>query len=108
MVYAAGDQNSLMEESTQAASRREEMIKMYHACKDALQLVQDVNLKTGTVDWFCWCRKCTFLCVHCVCVHVNFDSCSKKFNNKNIVAQLYNLILVSIQWIISITYYTQN
>ena len=47
MVYAAGDQNSLMEESREAASRREEMIKMYHACKDALSLVQDINLKTG-------------------------------------------------------------
>ncbi|XP_003386672.1 PREDICTED: dynamin-1-like isoform X2 [Amphimedon queenslandica] len=46
MIYAAGDQNSLMEESKEAATRREEMIKMYHACKDALGLVQDINVKT--------------------------------------------------------------
>lgn len=47
MIYAAGDQNSLMEESKEAATRREEMIKMYHACKEALKLVQDINVKTG-------------------------------------------------------------
>ena len=51
MIYAAGDQNSLMEESKEAATRREEMIKMYHACKSALQLVQDINLKTGSYNY---------------------------------------------------------
>ncbi len=52
-VYASGDQNSLMEESKEAAVRREEMIKMYHSCKNALQLVQDVNLKTGMYTSTC-------------------------------------------------------
>lgn len=46
MIYSAGDQGALMEESKESAAKREEMIKMYHACKDALQLVQDVNIKT--------------------------------------------------------------
>ena len=46
MIYSAGDQNSLMEESKEAAQKREEMIKMYHACKEALNLVNDVNMKT--------------------------------------------------------------
>ena len=47
MIYSSGDQNQLMEESSESAQRREEMIRMYHACKDALTLVQDIGAKTG-------------------------------------------------------------
>lgn len=47
MIYASGDQNQLMEESSASAQRREEMVRMYHACKDALTLVQDIGAKTG-------------------------------------------------------------
>lgn len=46
MIYSAGDQDSLMEESVEAARRREEMIAMYHTCKDALGLISDVSTKT--------------------------------------------------------------
>lgn len=47
MIYSAGDQNEMMEESKEAAMRREEMIKMYHTCKDALDIIADVSAKTG-------------------------------------------------------------
>ena len=47
MIYASGNQDSLMEESTESARRRDETIKMYHTCKDALQLISDVSTKTG-------------------------------------------------------------
>lgn len=49
MIYAAGNQDSLMEESSQAAQRREEMVRMYHTCKDALQLISEVSTRTGKV-----------------------------------------------------------
>ena len=45
MIYSAGDQNELMEESQQAAKKREEMIHMYKTCKDALHLISNVNSK---------------------------------------------------------------
>ncbi len=47
MIYSAGDQDNLMEESQEAERRREEMIHMYHTCKDALSLISDVSTKTG-------------------------------------------------------------
>lgn len=47
MIYSAGDQDQMMEESQEAAQRREEMIRMYHCCKDALTLISDVSTKTG-------------------------------------------------------------
>ena len=47
MIYSAGNQDSLMEESQQAAQRREEMIRMYHTCKDALQMISEVSTRTG-------------------------------------------------------------
>ena len=49
MIYSAGNQESLMEESQQAAQRREEMIRMYHTCKDALQLISEVSSRTGNL-----------------------------------------------------------
>ena len=47
MIYASGNQDSLMEESTESARRRDETIKMYHTCKDALQLISEVSSRTG-------------------------------------------------------------
>jgi len=47
MIYAAGNQDDMMEESQEAARRRDEMIRMYHTCKDALMLISDVSSKTG-------------------------------------------------------------
>ena len=47
MIYASGNQDSLMEESTESARRRDETIKMYHTCRDALQLISEVSSKTG-------------------------------------------------------------
>ena len=49
MIYASGDQDSLMEESQEAAMRRDEMIRMYHSCKDALSHISEVSRKTGTI-----------------------------------------------------------
>ncbi|XP_055335597.1 dynamin-1-like [Paramacrobiotus metropolitanus] len=45
-MYAAGDQNSLMEESMEEAVRREEMLRMYDACKEALRIIGDVTVQT--------------------------------------------------------------
>ena len=35
-----------MEESPEEAQRREEMLRMYHACKEALTIIGDVNMAT--------------------------------------------------------------
>ncbi|KAL7036044.1 hypothetical protein ACKWTF_008670 [Chironomus riparius] len=45
-LYASGDQNQMMEESPEAASKREEMLRMYHACKEALRIIGDVTMAT--------------------------------------------------------------
>ena len=45
-IYSSGDQASLMEESPEEAQRREEMLRMYHACKEALTIIGDVNMST--------------------------------------------------------------
>lgn len=37
-----------MEESPEEASKREEMLRMYHACKDALRIIGDVSMATVT------------------------------------------------------------
>lgn len=36
----------MMEESELEAQRREEMLRMYHACKEALRIISDVNMST--------------------------------------------------------------
>ncbi|CAI8037764.1 Dynamin-1 [Geodia barretti] len=46
MIYAAGDQSEMMEESQEATLRREDMIHMYHTCNEALSLIRDVTSKT--------------------------------------------------------------
>lgn len=41
-------QDSMMEESPEEAMKREEMLRMYHACKEALQIIGDVSMATVT------------------------------------------------------------
>ncbi|XP_037619570.1 dynamin-2-like isoform X4 [Sebastes umbrosus] len=45
-LYVAGDQGSLMEESPEQAQRRDEMLRMYHALKEALVLIGDISTTT--------------------------------------------------------------
>ena len=39
-------QASMMEESQEEAHKREEMLRMYHACKEALKIIGDVSMAT--------------------------------------------------------------
>jgi len=45
-LYGVGSPNELMEESEDETRRREELLGMYHACKDALKTISEVNAKT--------------------------------------------------------------
>ncbi|XP_022066659.1 dynamin-3 isoform X10 [Acanthochromis polyacanthus] len=45
-LYSTGDQNSLMEESADQAQRRDEMLRMYHALKEALHIIGDISANT--------------------------------------------------------------
>ncbi|XP_058612221.1 dynamin-2 isoform X3 [Onychostoma macrolepis] len=45
-LYSSGDQSSLMEESAEQAQRRDEMLRMYHALKEALHIIGDVSTST--------------------------------------------------------------
>lgn len=45
-LYASGDQASMMEEAPEEAQKREDMLRMYHACKDALRIIGDVSMAT--------------------------------------------------------------
>ncbi|XP_044036767.1 dynamin-3 isoform X3 [Siniperca chuatsi] len=45
-LYSSGDQNSLMEESVDQAQRRDEMLRMYHALKEALHIIGDITVNT--------------------------------------------------------------
>ena len=36
----------MMEESPEEAHKREEMLRMYHACKEALRIIGDVSMAT--------------------------------------------------------------
>ncbi|XP_029292727.1 dynamin-2 isoform X4 [Cottoperca gobio] len=45
-LYSSGDQNSLMEESADQAQRRDEMLRMYHALKEALLIIGDISTST--------------------------------------------------------------
>ena len=38
----------MMEESEEEAMKREEMLRMYHACKEALRIIGDVSMATVT------------------------------------------------------------
>lgn len=46
-LYSAGDQSTLMEESPEEAHKREELLRMYHACKEALNIIGDVSMHTS-------------------------------------------------------------
>ncbi|XP_052221466.1 dynamin-1-like isoform X2 [Dreissena polymorpha] len=45
-LYSTCDQNSMMEESPEETMRREELLRMYHATKEALQIIGDVSVST--------------------------------------------------------------
>ncbi|XP_068913132.1 dynamin isoform X1 [Tenebrio molitor] len=45
-IYASGDQSQMMEEAPEEAQKREEMLRMYHACKEALRIIGDVSMAT--------------------------------------------------------------
>jgi dynamin GTPase len=47
-LYASGDQTQMMEESAEEAVKREEMMRMYQACKEALRIIGDVSMATVT------------------------------------------------------------
>ncbi|KAJ8898472.1 hypothetical protein PR048_003832 [Dryococelus australis] len=47
-LYASGDQAQMMEESPEEALKREEMLRMYHACKESLRIIGDVSMATVT------------------------------------------------------------
>lgn len=45
-LYSSADQNSLMEESAEQAQRRDDMLRMYHALKEALHIIGDISTST--------------------------------------------------------------
>ncbi|KAK3782580.1 hypothetical protein RRG08_028075 [Elysia crispata] len=45
-LYSAGDQGQMMEESAEEGQRREELLRMYHATKEALQIIGEVSTST--------------------------------------------------------------
>uniref|UniRef100_A0A8C5JSL4 Coactivator associated arginine methyltransferase 1 n=1 Tax=Junco hyemalis TaxID=40217 RepID=A0A8C5JSL4_JUNHY len=45
-LYSSSDQGSLMEESAEQAQRRDEMLRMYHALKEALAIIGDISTST--------------------------------------------------------------
>ncbi|XP_030635627.1 dynamin-2 isoform X1 [Chanos chanos] len=45
-LYSSGDQSSLMEESVEQAQHRDEMLRMYHALKEALHIIGDISTST--------------------------------------------------------------
>uniref|UniRef100_A0A8D0CC66 dynamin GTPase n=1 Tax=Scleropages formosus TaxID=113540 RepID=A0A8D0CC66_SCLFO len=42
-LYSCGDQNALMEESAEQAQHRDEMLRMYHALREALSIIGDIS-----------------------------------------------------------------
>merc|ERR1719264_1678320 len=45
-LYSTGDTQGMTEESADEALRREEMLRMYHACKEALKIIGDISTAT--------------------------------------------------------------
>jgi len=45
-LYSSGDQSRMMEESAEEEQRRTAMLKTYHACKEALDIISEVNIST--------------------------------------------------------------
>uniref|UniRef100_A0A2K5DF53 dynamin GTPase n=1 Tax=Aotus nancymaae TaxID=37293 RepID=A0A2K5DF53_AOTNA len=54
-LYSCGDQNTLMEESAEQAQRRDEMLRMYHALKEALSIIARLCPRPWTTPG-CRCR----------------------------------------------------
>lgn len=48
-LYATSDTATMMEESADEALKREEMLRQYHACKEAMKIIGDVSMATVTV-----------------------------------------------------------
>ncbi|XP_060916926.1 dynamin-1a isoform X11 [Labrus mixtus] len=49
-LYSCGDQNTLMEESQEQAQHRDEMLRMYHALREALNIIGDISTTTVTTS----------------------------------------------------------
>ncbi|KAM6975718.1 dynamin-1a isoform 10-T11 [Tautogolabrus adspersus] len=49
-LYSCGDQNTLMEESQEQAQHRDEMLRMYHALREALSIIGDISTTTVTTS----------------------------------------------------------
>lgn len=47
-LFHQGDQATLMEESPEEEKRRTNLLKTYQACKEALNIISEVNMKTTT------------------------------------------------------------
>nr|XP_020456462.1 dynamin-1 isoform X2 [Monopterus albus] len=45
-LYSCADQNTLMEESQEQAQHRDEMLRMYHALREALGIIGDISTST--------------------------------------------------------------
>jgi dynamin GTPase len=45
-LYATGNTHDMMEESADEAIRREESLRMYHACKEALAVISEISAAT--------------------------------------------------------------
>ncbi|XP_029300761.1 dynamin-1a isoform X7 [Cottoperca gobio] len=45
-LYSCGDQSLLMEESQEQAQHRDEMLRMYHALREALSIIGDISTST--------------------------------------------------------------
>merc|ERR1711962_1651687 len=48
-LYATGNTQNMMEESADEAIKREEMLRQYHACKEAIKIIGDVSMATVSV-----------------------------------------------------------
>ncbi|GFT20525.1 dynamin [Nephila pilipes] len=46
-LYASCDQATLMEESAEESRKREDILRLYQACKEALYIISDVSMKTS-------------------------------------------------------------
>lgn len=44
LLYQSCEPDTLMEESQAEAQRRDDMLRMYHACKEALRIISEVNM----------------------------------------------------------------
>ena len=47
-IYASEDAEAMMEESAEEVTRRENVVRMYQACKEALRIIGEVNVSMAT------------------------------------------------------------